>query len=122
MNGLTEVFGGLIAYGITFYSGPFEHWKIIYILLGCLSFVAGLIVIYALPSSPVKAKFLSEDEKRIALERVRGNASGTTQHKFKKSQALESIKDLKIWLVLLVMCSTAVPNGGLSNFSSKLIK
>lgn len=122
MNGLTEVFGGLLAYGITFYDGPFAHWKIIYILLGCLSFVFGLIVIYALPASPMKAKFLNSDEKRIALERVRGNSSGTSQHKFKKAQALESLKDLKIWLVLLVMVTSAVPNGGLSNFSSKLIK
>lgn len=122
MNGLTGIVGGLMAYAITFYEGSFPHWKILYALLGCLSFLSGFVVIYFLPSSPVSAKFLSAREKRIALERVRGNASGTTQHQFKKAQAWESITDLKIWLILFITICSAIPNGGLSNFSAMIIK
>jgi ACS family allantoate permease-like MFS transporter len=42
MNGLTQVFGGFVAYGISFYDGhAIAPYKIIYLLLGGLAIVVG---------------------------------------------------------------------------------
>lgn len=41
-----------------------------------MTFVYGIVVGIFLPDSPVRAKFLSEREKAIAIDRVRVNQTG----------------------------------------------
>jgi hypothetical protein len=46
-NGLTQVFGGFVAYGISFYDGhALAPYKIIYIMLGGLAIVVGQFQIH----------------------------------------------------------------------------
>lgn len=42
-----------------------------------MALIVGVAVLLFLPSSPATARFLTEREKLIALERVRANQSGT---------------------------------------------
>ncbi|GAA5925413.1 uncharacterized protein JCM15063_005019 [Sporobolomyces koalae] len=123
MNGVTNIVGGLIAYGITFYQGDaVAHWRIIYFVLGGLAFAVGILVISSLADSPTTARFLSEREKRIALERVRANQSGTISHRWKKAQAIEALTDFKLWWLLFLMACISVPNSCITSFTSILIK
>ncbi|GAA5880419.1 hypothetical protein JCM16303_003937 [Sporobolomyces ruberrimus] len=123
MNGVTNIVGGLIAYGITFYEGDaVEHWRIIYFVLGGMAFAVGILVTGWLADSPATARFLSEREKLIALERVRGNQSGTISHRFKKAQAVEALCDVKMWFLLFLMACISVPNSCITSFTSILIK
>ena len=125
MNGLTQVIGPLIAYGTTYGGGAFGEsgaWRLLYIIFGILTVIVGVIVTLFMPNNPMAASFLNDHEKRIALERVRGNASGTAQRHFKWSQVKEAVFELRIWLVLAFVILTSIPNGGLSSFSSKILK
>ncbi|KAJ7700008.1 MFS general substrate transporter [Mycena rosella] len=123
MNGLTQVFGGFVAYGISFYSGKrLAPYKIIYILLGGLAILVGIAVLIWLPDSPVHAKFLDKEERIAALERVRDDQGGTENKKLKKDQMLEAILDVRTWLIVLTTLMTSIPNGALSNFSNIIIK
>lgn len=70
-NLATSIVGGAVAYGMTFYQGSIEQWKLLYLVLGALAISNGAIVILFLPDSPNNARFLSEEEKIGALERVR---------------------------------------------------
>ncbi|KAJ7904442.1 MFS general substrate transporter [Mycena olivaceomarginata] len=116
MNGLTQIFGGFVAYGISFYSGTrLAPYKIIYILLGALAIVVGICVLIWLPDSPVHAKFLTKEERIAALERVRDDQGGTENHKIKKEQIFEALLDIRTWLIVLTTLLTSIPNGGLSN-------
>ncbi|GAA5857902.1 hypothetical protein JCM1840_000959 [Sporobolomyces johnsonii] len=123
MNGVTNIVGGLMAYGVTWYKGTaVDHWRIMYFLLGGLAFVVGFAVLFWLPDSPATARFLTEREKLVALERVRANQSGTISHRFKKAQAIEALKDFKVWWLLFLMVTISVPNGSITSFTSILIK
>ncbi|GAA5835640.1 hypothetical protein JCM3766R1_006470 [Sporobolomyces carnicolor] len=123
MNGVTNIVGGLIAYGTTFYKGDaIAHWRIIYLILGGLAFVVGALVLLWLADSPSTARFLTEREKLIALERIRANQSGTISHRFKKAQAVEAIRDFKVWWLLFLMACISVPNSCITSFTSILIK
>lgn len=122
-NGLTQIFGGFVAYGISFYSGTrLAPYKIIYILLGGLAIVVGICVLIWLPDSPVHAKFLTKEERIAALERVRDDQGGTENHKIKKEQIFEALLDIRTWLIVLTTLMTSIPNGALSNFSNIIIK
>ncbi|KAJ6599140.1 MFS general substrate transporter [Mycena vulgaris] len=123
MNGLTQIFGGFVAYGISFYSGTrLAPYKIIYILLGGLAIVVGIAVLIWLPDSPVHAKFLTREERIAVLERVRDDQGGTENKHLKKDQMLEALFDVRTWLIVLTTLMTSIPNGALSNFSNIIIK
>ncbi|KAI0347076.1 MFS general substrate transporter [Trametopsis cervina] len=123
MNGLTQVFGGFVAYGISFYDGHvIAPYKIIYVLLGGLAILVGLCVLLWMPDSPVHARVLTQEERIAALERVRDDQGGTANKKWKKDQIIEALTDIRSWLIVLSTLLTSVPNGGLSNFSNLIIK
>lgn len=72
-NSLTQIFGGCVAYGITFADSTFATWRIFYIAIGALTMVVGLLVAIFLPDSPVKAKRFTDAEKVATLMRVKSN-------------------------------------------------
>lgn len=131
-NALTQIFGGLVAYGVSFTHGKFSSWRIFYIAIGAMTMVIGLVVCIFLPDSPVKARRFTDAEKVAALLRVKDNqrygpevelieSSGTQNSHLKKDQVFEAFKDVRIWLVCLATLLSSIPNGGLSNFSSILL-
>ncbi|KAH7922466.1 MFS general substrate transporter [Leucogyrophana mollusca] len=123
MNGLTQVFGGFVAYGVSFYEGnALPPYKIVYVLLGGLAIVVGLVVLIWLPDSPVHASMLTKEERVAALERVRNDQGGTANKKFKKEQIYEALTDIRTWLMVLSTMLTSIPNGALSNYSNIIVK
>ena len=72
-NSLTQIFGGFLAYGVSFANTKFASWRIFYIAIGALTMVVGLLVAIYLPDSPVKAKRFTDAEKVAALMRVKDN-------------------------------------------------
>ncbi|KAF9269215.1 MFS general substrate transporter [Marasmius fiardii PR-910] len=123
MNGLTQVCGGFIAYGVSFYDGSvIATWKIVYIVFGGLAVLVGIAVLLWLPDSPINAHFLTAEERVAALERVRDGQGGVANKKLKKEQVIEAFTDIRTWLVVVTTLLTSIPNGGISNFSNIIIK
>ncbi|KAL6299108.1 MFS general substrate transporter [Sparassis latifolia] len=121
--GLTQIFGGFVAYGVSYSHDPhLAPYKIIYLLLGGLAILVGVAVIIFLPDSPVHARLLTKEERIAAIERVRDDQGGTENKKWKKDQILEALTDGRTWLIVLSTMLTSIPNGGLSNFSNIIIK
>ncbi|KAJ3559842.1 hypothetical protein NM688_g98 [Phlebia brevispora] len=122
-NGLTQVFGGFVAYGISFDNGKqIAPYKIIYLLLGALAIIVGVCVLIWLPDSPVHARILTKEERIAALERVRDDQGGTENKRWKKEQIIEAVTDIRTWLIVLSTLLTSIPNGALSNFSNIIIR
>lgn len=72
-NSLTQIFGGLLAYGISFATTDFASWRIFFVVIGGLTMCVGLLVCFMLPDSPVKAKRFTDPQKVAALMRVKDN-------------------------------------------------
>ena len=121
-NSLTQIVGGLVAYGVSFLSSSrLATWRVFYLVIGALTVVAGLLVILFLPDSPVKARRFTDAEKVAVLLRVKDNHSGTQNARLKRPQVLEALRDPRVWLVCLSTLLSSIPNGGISNFSSILL-
>ena len=79
-NGFAYVLGGLVAYGVA--QGTFGRsvalagWKIIFLVWGLVTMVAGIIFLLLMPDSPLKARFLGPSEGRLVVERTRHNQQG----------------------------------------------
>ena len=70
----------------------------------------------------MQAKFLSEDERRGIIIRVRENETGIENKKFKKAQFVEAMMDLKTWLLFIFAVASNAPNGGLTTFQGIIIR
>jgi MFS transporter, ACS family, allantoate permease len=82
--------------------------------------MAGLVVFFYLPDSPVKARRFTDAEKVATLLRVKDNQSGTQNAKIKRSQILQTFKDPGVYLVAVSVVLLSVPTA-IPNFSSILL-
>ncbi|KAF2149564.1 MFS general substrate transporter [Myriangium duriaei CBS 260.36] len=121
-NGVVGMFGSLIAYGIAKIHSPLKVYQIIFLFFGCITVVLAGLIWYILPDSPMTARFLKDDDKLIALERLRDNQQGVESREWKWSQAREAFLDYKTWGWGFMMFSVSVPSGGISTFNTLILK
>lgn len=75
-----------------------------------------------MPDSPIEAKFLSDDDKVIAVERLRMNQMGVISREWSNDHLKEALLDPKSWLWFALLFSISVPSGGISTFGPLIIE
>ncbi|KAL0947852.1 hypothetical protein HGRIS_013914 [Hohenbuehelia grisea] len=122
MNGGTGMVGSLLSWGLGHIHGHLFPYQTIFLFIGLLTALCGPLVYFILPDSPAKARFLSHDEKIVALERLRANNQGTETKEWKPDQVWEVLIDPKtyMWFALLFVC--ALPSGGIGAFGPLIIQ
>lgn len=120
-TGWWTIIGGALNYGFAqITGGGLQRWQYIYLLAGSLTFLFGLFC-FAIPSSPVTAWFLTEEEKFAAVERLRLGQTGIRCSQFKGAQLREALLDVKIWLIFIMMASAYTVNGAVSGFGPLIV-
>ncbi|KAI1762030.1 MFS general substrate transporter [Hypoxylon sp. FL1150] len=124
-NGWAQIVGGFVAYGIAV--GTEAHpiliksWQLIFLVTGFFTAFMGGLFLYLMPDSQLNARFLTEQERVMAVERIRVNQQGVGNKHFKWYQCKEALTDPMIWAFVLYSVIFSIPNGGVSNYFSQLI-
>lgn len=124
-NGLGGILGsGAIAYNIYVNADSYSlaAWKVVFVTTGCLTIFLGLLMLIHLPDTPASAWFLTDIEKRLVVERIRNNQQGFGNRHFKMKQFKEAFTDVKVWLFAAYSLINNIPNGGMTNFGTILLK
>lgn len=116
MNGVANILGGLIAYGIGYLNADIPSWKFPFIIFGSLTILCGLVFFFVAPSNPTKARWLSEREKAIAILRITENKTGLDEKTFKWDQVKEAMVDPRFWLINLFSLTNTIPNVCFNDF------
>ncbi|CZT45793.1 related to allantoate permease [Rhynchosporium secalis] len=123
-NGFAQIFGGLVAYGISTgvkkHGAVIDSWQIVFLTIGLITVMVGCIFLYFMPDNQLNAKFLTPQERLMALERIRKNQQGVGNKHFKMYQFKEALTDPMTWAFVLFALVADIPNGGISNFFSQL--
>ncbi|OJJ47531.1 hypothetical protein ASPZODRAFT_63825 [Penicilliopsis zonata CBS 506.65] len=123
MNGVVNMVGSLITYGLGHInSSVFAPYQIIFLFFGLITVGFSAFILFFMPDSPLKCKFLNEEDKLIAIERLRMNQQGIESHHWKWDHVKEAALDLKSWLWFSLMFSISIPSGGISTFGALIIK
>ncbi|KAI1366813.1 major facilitator superfamily domain-containing protein [Xylaria arbuscula] len=123
MNGVTQIVGSLVTYGLGhIMSHQIYRYQVIFIFCGVTTFLYGLTFLVLMPDSPMEAKYLSEREQLIAVERLRANQMGVASRKWRWDHALETLLDVKTWLWFLIMTSISIASGGIGTFGNLIVK
>jgi MFS family permease len=118
--GVGSFVGVLLAYGIGHITGSLNTWRYIYLILGAVTAVWGVLFALFVPDGPARVKWLSEAEKVIAVQRVVENKTGTKSRHFDRAQVVEAVTDPTIILLGLISFVNALASGGLA-FGSLII-
>ena len=80
-----------------------------------------VITLRFLPDSPTRARWATEKEKTLFVERVRSNNQGIKNTKFKREQLVEALKDQFTYLLFALAFFQTLVVGGINTFNSLLI-
>lgn len=98
---LAGAFGGLIAYGVSFAKGTRlgATWKILFLIEGLPTVVLAYFIFFFLPNRPESSKYLSDEERELAIARFSARQSDMSyRKKFRWSGFRRAITDYKIYL------------------------
>ncbi|KAL1600220.1 hypothetical protein SLS59_005844 [Nothophoma quercina] len=121
-NGIATMFGGLIGYAVGHIKTGLPRWMYVFLIFGSVSTVMGIVILLFLPDLPSTAKFLTERQRGIAVDRVSANRQGVKNKHFKVYQAWQTLYDPKTWILFVMATGAQIPNSALTTFSSMIIK
>ncbi|CAA7267484.1 unnamed protein product [Cyclocybe aegerita] len=120
--GWVNIFGSLIVYGLGHIkSNALHSYQIMFLLLGVITCLVGLLSFFIFPDNPVHCKFLTKEEKFMAIERLRTNQQGVETKEFKVSQVIEMLCDFKSWCWMLLAVALNIPGGSILAFGPLII-
>lgn len=120
-NAVANIVSGLIAYGIGTIDSKIASWKLLFIILGCVTAAYGVFLVFVLPDSPSKAWFLKAHERKIAVHRTVENRTGVMDEGvFRANQMVDALTDPQAWLLVGYSLTQNIPNGGFSSVCIKM--
>lgn len=87
----------------------------VFLIFGSCSIAWGIVSLIVLPDLPSTAKFLSEHERVVAVDRVAINRQGIKNHHFKKYQLWQTLRDPKTWILFVMAIGAQVPNSAITS-------
>ncbi|KAL7620092.1 hypothetical protein AAE478_010642 [Parahypoxylon ruwenzoriense] len=121
-NSVGGIVSSLLAYGIGHIAGTISQWRWMFIVLGIATFLLGFALLFMLPDTISKAKFLTSEERQWAGDRVVIAGTGRTENTtWKSEQMFECLQDPKTWLIWSIALLCQIPNGGTQNFANLVI-
>lgn len=98
MNGTAQIVSGFITWAVFHLDAAvLAPWRLFMIVCGILTLIIGVTFWCFVPDSPLTARFLSSDEKVVAIERLAHQSSGVENKTWKKEQF--ALTDWKPWAV-----------------------
>ncbi|KAJ3515540.1 hypothetical protein NM208_g14949 [Fusarium decemcellulare] len=122
MNGLTWILGSLITYGLASINSNMKPYQIIFLFFGAITVGVSFLMFFWMPDSPTEAKFLSDEDKVIAIERLRNNQMGVMSREWRFPHVVETLTDLKTWFWVGMMFCISIPSNGISTFGPLIIQ
>ncbi|KAK4228688.1 high-affinity nicotinic acid transporter [Podospora fimiseda] len=111
---IASAFSGALSYGIFQISHPsLKPWQILFLIEGTLTCILAVVAWMWLPVGPQTAWFLTEDERELIKERVEPGPQIETNW---KADVMETLRDGKLWFILLCNICASVPATAFSVF------
>ncbi|KAH6643452.1 major facilitator superfamily domain-containing protein [Truncatella angustata] len=118
-----QILGALISFGFQHMSpsAPLSSWKTMFLVLGLVTMMLGVIVLLFVPDSPMKARYLNNEEKVALLEHIKVNQTGIDSRHFHPRQLLEGLLDLGCWGIFFVIILQSSGSGVVTAYSATIL-
>ncbi|KXS95098.1 hypothetical protein AC578_9593 [Pseudocercospora eumusae] len=121
--GSAQLCGGFISFGFqNVHTSTLEGWRIMFLVLGLISLVVGLLCFMFMPDTPMAARFLTNVEKKALLKHIAVNKTGVSSHTIEWYQLKELLVDPQLWLLTINVVIVATGSGILQIYGATIIK
>lgn len=123
-SNIAYAFGGLLAFGVFQLppSGGIQPWKYLFILEGGLTVLFSIVAFIFLPYSAAHARFLNDEEKKLAFYRIQVDSSAIVNEKFSLREAVQILKHPTSWIILGIEVCLGVPLQGVALFLPQIVE
>lgn len=126
---LSGAFGGLLATGLAKIKyGGYDKWPWIFFIEGIITVLFGITAFFFMPHTPADAKFLTNEERAVAMHRMKADAHGATseddvnQERFNWHWVRMAIVNPNTWFCCLAWFFLLIPLYSFSLFLPTIIK
>ncbi|KAJ4985597.1 major facilitator superfamily transporter [Stagonosporopsis vannaccii] len=129
---IAGAFSGSIAYGIFRIEAPHLHnWQLLFIIEGGLTILLGVAASIWLPHGLEQAWFLDTKDRQSAATRLKDNTTSAGQHapgstcgkpRLSMRDVRETLRDWKLWYVLVFNICASVPSQAFSVFLPLIVQ
>ncbi|KAJ5618328.1 hypothetical protein N7528_006971 [Penicillium herquei] len=114
---------GLLAYAFDTVSGAggLSGWQWLFLIEGIATVIYGVAIWFLLPDFPETANWLTEKEKKFIQARLPANAPRASEENFNFREVIESLKDIRLWLFMLIWATFTVGTNGVTFYQSTVI-
>ncbi|KAL6793349.1 putative MFS transporter [Trichoderma sp. SZMC 28013] len=105
-NGAATIIAAALSYGLGHIkSNLLKEWQIIFLFVGLVTIVSAPFIYWKLDNDIPSARFLTDQEKAQAIERLRANQTGTGSREFKWQHLLEAAVEPKtyLWIAMALL-------------------
>ena len=122
-SNIAYAFGGLLAFGVfQIQGGAIASWRYLFVLEGSLTVLFSIVAFLFLPYSAAHAKFLNEEEKKLAFYRIQVDSSAIVNEKFNLRDAARIFKQPTSWIILGIEICLGVPLQGVALFLPQIVE
>ena len=101
--GVAQILGGIISFAFQHVEhAALQSWRIMFLVLGLVTAVVGVLTFIFIPDTPVKAPWLSDSEKIALLQHVSENQTGVWSSSINLKQIWEAVLDIQLWLLTII--------------------
>lgn len=121
-SNIANAFSGLLAYGVFRIEGtPLYPWRYLFLIEGSLTFLFAIFVWFYLPKNAAEAKFLNEDEKKLAYHRIQVDSSSVVNEKFNFKDSMKIFRQPSAYAFLAIEICLGVPLQSVSLFLPQIV-
>lgn len=108
--GVAQILGGIISFAFQHVEhAALQSWRIMFLVLGLVTAVVGVLTFIFIPDTPVKAPWLSDSEKIALLQHVSENQTGVWSSSINLKQIWEAVLDIQLWLLTIITILVRTP-------------
>ncbi|KAF2020598.1 MFS general substrate transporter [Aaosphaeria arxii CBS 175.79] len=120
-SNIANAFSGLFAFGVFHIKAKLEAWRYLFIIEGTATILFSFFVFWYLPKSAYEAKFLNEEEKKLAFTRIQIDSSSVVGEKFVLKDSLQIFKHPSTYGFLLIEMCLGVPIQSVGLFMPQIV-
>jgi MFS family permease len=119
---IASAFGGLLAFGVFhIHTGALPDWKYLFVIEGSCTILVSVFAFWYLPHSSADATFLSEEEKKLAFNRMRLDSSSIVNEPFNFKESFKIFKQPTSYVILAIEICLGVPLQSVQLFLPQII-
>ena len=121
-SNIANAFSGLLSFGVfRITNTSLTPWRYLFLIEGLLTVFFSFFVFFYLPQSAATAKFLNEEEKKLAYHRIQVDSSSTVNEKFNLKDSLKIFHQPSTYAFLAIEICLGVPLQSVSLFLPQIV-